>query len=114
MRRFIGGQLRLPAQGAELRLVAAGGTEGTCPVLPPASDYIPVGARVLRKADGTGLFILVLGVHSAGSQLAVGQYRLQLIYRRDNRATDPDSPVFSEAGNSTPEQVTVDIPWYAH
>jgi alpha-tubulin suppressor-like RCC1 family protein len=114
MRRFIGGQLRLPAQGAELRLATARGTGAHARGFRPANDYIPVAARVLRKADGTGLFIAVPASTPAGSQLTVGQYRLQLAYRRDNRATDPDSPVFSAAGNSAPEQVTVDIPWYVH
>ena len=32
-------------------------------------------------------------------------------YRRDNRTKDPKSDVLSEAGNTLPEQVTLDLPW---
>ena len=32
----------------------------------------------------------------------------------DNSDKDPKSIVFSEAGNSEPERVTVDVPWDAH
>jgi hypothetical protein len=39
-----------------------------------------------------------------------GQYRLGFKYRRDNRAQEPDSQIFRQAGSSDPEQVTIDIP----
>jgi hypothetical protein len=80
---------------------------------------VPVGpvhriesdARVLRKADGTGYFIMrVPGGPATISPLAPGQYRLALLYRRDNRATDPASRVLRQANSSTSEQATLDIP----
>ena len=40
-----------------------------------------------------------------------GQYRLNLIYRRDNREHNPGSVVLSQADDSDDEKVTVDIPW---
>ncbi len=58
--------------------------------------------RMLRKADGTGYFLGVMPTGAAKiSPLAAGQYRLTLTYNREN----------SEAGNKTPEQVLIDIPW---
>ena len=69
-------------------------------------------ARLLRKADGTGFFVLAPASSSAGARLAIGQYRLGLTYRRDNREADSESLVLSEAGNTTPERATIDIPWY--
>jgi hypothetical protein len=62
--------------------------------------------RVLRNADGTRFFV----VRPAGASLAEGQYRLSMTYQRDNRAADSASQVLSEAGNTAPEQVTLDIP----
>jgi hypothetical protein len=116
VRRFIAlggepGELRLPQTGADLRLVNPHGTTGHARPFLPSTDYADVPARVLRKADGTGLFIVVPSADPAGSQLTPGQYRLQLTYRRDNRAVDPDSQVLSAAGRTTPERPTIDIPW---
>jgi hypothetical protein len=68
-----------------------------------SGTYTPVTARVLRKSDGSGVFIV--------SPLTPGEYRLVVTYRRDNRAIDGNSEVFSEAGNTAPEQATLDIPW---
>jgi hypothetical protein len=41
--------------------------------------------RVLRKADGTGVFVGRQG----GAALRPGDYRLELTFRRDNRPQDP-------------------------
>ena len=104
------GQLRLPGKGADLRLRARGGTEGHTRHFLPDSDYVSVNALVLRKADGTGFFVLA---SPTGSALTSGQYRLKMTYRRDNRAVDPDGQAFSQAGVTDPERVTIDIPWTA-
>jgi hypothetical protein len=110
-----GGQLRLSSEGVELRLVSPGGADGQRRYFLADDAYVPVnGARILRKADGTGFFILVPAASSsAGTHLKSGQYRLDLTYRRDNREANRESLVLSEAGNTEAEEVTIDIPWYA-
>ncbi|MGA9773955.1 MAG: hypothetical protein WBV94_33295 [Blastocatellia bacterium] len=116
-RRFIAsgsdhGQLRLPADGAGLRLRAPDGAEGHARRFLADADYVPEAAtQVLRKADGTGFFVIVPSGTQAGSALAVGQYRLSMIYRRNNQAMDPGGQVLSEAGNKSDERATIDIPW---
>jgi len=71
----------------------------------------PVDARVLRKADGAGFFVVVPASNPPGSFLPPAPYRFTLTYRRNNRSIDSDSEIFSEAGNSAAEQATLDIPW---
>jgi hypothetical protein len=110
-----GGQLRLSSQagGVELRLVSPDGAEGHRRYFLPDDAYAPVnGARVLRKADGTGFFLLVPAASSsAGTHLSIGQYRLGLTYRRDNRNADSESLVLSQAGNAKTEEARIDVPW---
>jgi hypothetical protein len=71
----------------------------------------PVDARVLRKADGAGFFVVVPASNPPGSFLPPALYRFTLTYRRNNRSINSDSEIFSEAGNSAAEQATLDIPW---
>jgi len=71
----------------------------------------PVTARVLRKADGAGLLVVSPAANPAGSLFPPGEYRLVFTYRRNNRALDPDSDLLSEAGNTAPEEATLDIRW---
>jgi hypothetical protein len=78
---------------------------------PKDSKYTPVPISVLRKADGAGLMIVSSGSAPSGSFLQPGEYRLVFTYRRDNRAKDPDSDVLSEAGNTSAEEVTLELPW---
>jgi len=116
VRRFVAslderGSLQLPSEGVTLRVRTPNKTGGHMRHFLPDGDYNPVDARVLRKADGTAFFLVVPAATPDGSQLIAGQYRLKMTYRRDNRAVDPASQVFSKAGNSAPEQVTIDIPW---
>jgi hypothetical protein len=47
----------------------------------------------------------------SGLLLAPGEYRLLFTYRRDNRALEPQSDLFSEAGNSAPEEAALNLPW---
>lgn len=77
---------------------------------PVDKTYSELTVKVLRKIDGAGVFI-VSPVSGGGSSLPPGEYRLVLTYRRDNRAFDSTSDVFSEAGNSGNEEVSLDIPW---
>jgi hypothetical protein len=62
---------------------------------------------VLRKADGTGVFLTLANA----AALTPGHHRFQLTFRRDNRIQDPDSPVLRQAGRADPEHVEVHVPW---
>ncbi len=75
------------------------------------SSYNEVQIGVLRKADGSGLMIVAPDPTQLGSFLPPGEYRFVFKYRRDNRAKEPTSDVLSEAGDKSPEEVTVDLPW---
>jgi len=117
LRRFVAsfdepGRLRLPAEGADLRLSTVSGVSGHARAFLPDTSYDAAAIRVLRKADGTGFFVAEPAPTPAGwTYLAAGQYRLKLTYRRDNRAADPASQILREAGRSDPERVTIDVPW---
>ncbi len=74
-----------------------------------STSYAEVPLRVLRKADGAGL--VIVSPVASGSLLPSGEYRLVFTYRRDNRANDPKSELLSEAGVSSPEEATLDLPW---
>jgi hypothetical protein len=103
---------RLPLTECDLRLIAPDGSVGDRRSFLAASEYTPQDVRVLRKRDGTGLFVFVPDNSSeAGSSLPEGQYRLQFVYRRDNQAIDFASAVFSQAGVTTPEEATIDVNW---
>jgi len=75
------------------------------------SQYTEISFKVLRKADGAGLMIVSTGSTPSGSFFQQGDYRLVFTYRRDNRTKDQNSDVLSEAGITTPEVVTLDLPW---
>jgi hypothetical protein len=116
IRRFVAsldqrGMLRLSANGTRVRVVAPDGLVAHARDFLPPSEYAAVSMKMLRKADGTGFFILVPASAPAGTALSPGQYRLEMTYRRDNRAVDPGGQVFSEAGDRTPEHVLLDVPW---
>jgi len=115
VRRFVAplderGQVRLTPQGTDLRLVPTGKTAEHMRRFLPDDTYTRRDARVLRKRDGTGFFV-VPAAPSPGSPLEVGQYRLAMTYHRNNQAIGADSQVFSEAGNTADEKVKIDIPW---
>jgi hypothetical protein len=116
-RRFIAsgntsGQLTFPSGGVNLRLVDRSGRADHMRGFRPASAYTAITgtARILRSADGTSFFILIPSAAPAGSTIAAGQYRLKLAYERNNRLTDPSSPILKEAGSSATEVVVIDIP----
>jgi len=75
------------------------------------TKFVDAGIKVLRKADGAGLMIVSAGSTPSGSLFPQADYRLVFTYRRDNRAVDKDSDVLSEAGNTSPEVVTLNSPW---
>lgn len=104
------GRLELEAKGAMLRLRAPGKTEGHQRFFLPEGKYRPADAsRLLRKADGTGFLLVAPSTSEAGSLLVPGQYRLDLTYYRDIQSVDPANQVFSEAGNTNPEQARLAI-----
>jgi len=107
------GDLTLPAdQPVDLRVVEPGmGPAHSRRFLPGGEFASLASVRVLRKRDGTGLFLLVPTGNSLGSELPKGQYRLRFTYRRDNRTADPDSLVLGQAGDSSPEVAVLDVPW---
>jgi hypothetical protein len=90
----------------ELRIRTPGTTAGHARVFLDSSEYSPVAVKVLRRADGTGFALFP----AASPSFASGEYRLELEYLRDNRAANNTSIVLREAGNSQPENVTIDLP----
>jgi len=74
-------------------------------------QYGDISFKVLRKADGSGLMIVSTGSTPSGSFFQPGDHRLIFTYRRDNRTKDQNSDVLSEAGDTSPEIVTLDLPW---
>ncbi|HXT22702.1 MAG TPA: hypothetical protein VN923_18290, partial [Thermoanaerobaculia bacterium] len=95
------GALRLRSQGVELRLLLPDGTTGHARTFLAATAYAPVPFTVLRKADGTGLFLIPAGSEGAGP------LRLKITYHRNR--PEAGRP-FSQAGDSSPERMTLDIP----
>jgi hypothetical protein len=94
----------------ELRVVAPDGTVVYSRHFLPDDDYAAEDVRVIRKADGTGFFIVKPDGGSGPAPFALGQYRLKLTYHRDNRVADPQSRLLSQAGDRSAEVVTLDIP----
>ena len=123
MRRFIAspgdpGHLQLPPEGVALQLVRPDGAEVHARQFVPDADYAEVSQdalQIIRKADGTAFFIMVLPADSLIiPPLTAGQYRIELLYHRDNTSSRPDSTILSEAGNTSPEKVRLDIPWQSN
>jgi hypothetical protein len=120
VRRFIAtlsdsGTLRLTASGRHLRLVTPGGKPVHARRFLAESEYTIVDdARVLRKADGTAFIITRPSGDPPGSSLSRGEYRIKLTYRRDNKAVEPGSQIFSQAGVTGREVAILDVPWQSH
>lgn len=104
------GSLRFPKDGVDLRLIDRNSIVQHSRTILPPSSYAAAAFRVLRKTDGTGFVI----IPDAAPGFDAGEYRLSLTYRRDNTASDPKSPIFSESGDKNPEEVVLDLPWKAH
>lgn len=119
IRRFVAdlddpGRLHFTAAGADLRLRAPHEQGGHSRRFLADGAFALAGARVLRKADGTGLVVVVPAGTAAGTHLDAGQYRLQMTYSRDIRANDPTAQVLSENGDTGSEKVTLEMPWRSH
>ncbi|HEX5719129.1 MAG TPA: hypothetical protein VF179_23395, partial [Thermoanaerobaculia bacterium] len=96
------GSLRLGHGGASLRIVGPSGSVEHARSFLPGSGYSPVSALVLRKADGTGLFIFPAGDATA----AAVSHRLRWTYHRVPETGRP----FSQAGDRSVERVAIDLP----
>jgi hypothetical protein len=92
----------------DLRLVAADNSVTHTRRFLPAAEYSTASAAVLRKADGTGFFLVPTG---GATTIDPGTYRLDLTYRRDNTAHDAGSLVLSQAGDKSDEHAQLDVPW---
>jgi len=105
------GHLRLSPGDTELRLIAPDETHSHARKFLPSGEYAKVNARLLRKQDGTGFFIIVPDMSSPGTKLKAGLYRLKMTYRLNNKTLDPASQTLSKAGRSDAEQVVLELPW---
>jgi hypothetical protein len=61
--------------------------------------------RLLRKGDATAIIVLP----DAGAAIATGTYGLQMTYRRDITASDPNAIVLSLSGDTSNEQAFVSL-----
>jgi hypothetical protein len=94
----------------ELRLVAPDGEIVHARHFLPDDDYLNEDMNVLRKADGTGFFVVKLDSGASVIPFPPAQYRLKLTYHRNNRTRVAASQILSQAGNDADELVTLDIP----
>ena len=103
------GRIHFPEDGVDLRIVEPGSkVDHMRPFLPDHAYGEPLeNLRILRKADGTGFFLLP---PDGDPGFPAGQYRLKWTYRRNNRDVNPDSQVLRQANNSDDEVVTIDVP----
>lgn len=94
----------------EVRIVAPDGEIVNARHFLPDDDYASEDLKVLRKADGTGFFIIKLDGGLNAIPFSLGQYRLKLTYHRNNRTRVSTSQIWSQAGIDADEIVTLDIP----
>jgi hypothetical protein len=119
-RRFVAGPgdpglVRLPPDGTDVRVLAPHQGDSHTRRFLPTRAYVPLpDARVLRKADGTALFVALPNAPSGGVPPHSPPYRLQMAFRRNNQSVDPQSQVLREVDSATAEVVTLDIPGWAH
>lgn len=106
------GERRFLLQEADLRLANNREEQNHRRLFLSEGEYDPIAMQVLRKADGTGLVLMIPDASRRDSVLPSGEYRLRLRYLRNNKASDPTSQIFSEAGNSSSEDVVLDVPWH--
>lgn len=102
--------VRLPSEGIDLRLIAPDGRVLHARRFAPDAAFLPENVSLLRAADGTALVVVAPAPTTpTGSHLSPGIYRFQGSFRRNNTALDPRSLVLSEHGDTSDEQVLVDI-----
>ena len=94
----------------ELRLVAPNGEIVHVRHFLPDDNYLNEDVSVLRKADGTGFFMIKLDGGQNAVPFSLAQYRLKLTYHRNNRSRVATSQIWSQAGDDGDEIVRLDIP----
>ncbi len=71
-----------------------------------AASWVEIpNIKLLRKADGTGVFIVL-------PTLNPGHYRFDFTYRRDNTTFVPKSLILRQGGDSTPEKASIEFGWH--
>lgn len=98
---FESGQVAFTTDPVDLRIRGPRGPEHARRFLRD-KEYVPVAARLLRKADGTAFVILPPN----GEVLAPGQYRLALEWLRN---PGPEEQLITERGEKGPEIVQIDF-----
>ncbi|MEO6157438.1 MAG: hypothetical protein ABIQ39_07380, partial [Ilumatobacteraceae bacterium] len=67
-------------------------------------------ARILRRSDGCAFVLCRPTADPDGSLLPPADYRVKLVYRRNNTTADPQSEVQRENGSASNELTTLDWP----
>ncbi|EJN58011.1 family 16 glycoside hydrolase [Halogranum rubrum] len=93
----VGESPRLPPTGAELRIVGPDGVRHERMVIPDSAFSTCRGVTLSRAHDGTGVLLRV------GDELDSGTYRIVAEYARAGDV------VLSQNGDSSPEEMTLDI-----
>jgi hypothetical protein len=84
--------------------VARNGVPGHTRVFLPDTEFTAaVAAQVVRKSDGTGVFI----TPRSTAQFDAGEYRAHFVYRRQGSGLLR----LSQNGDTSDETVTLDVPW---
>jgi len=101
------GNIHFRGTSADLRVRARLNKMEQARTFLPPGRFTPVAnAGVLRRADGCAFFICQRGAGTSPK----AEYRLQLVYRRDNTAADPASQVLRENGTASDEVTVLDWP----
>lgn len=118
IRRYLGNLpgdalgVKFPGDCVDLRLVQPDGMIANAVRIGSPAQFTSRSMRALRNADGTGVILFIPDAAAPfGLSPLQDVYRLRWTYRRDIRATDPQSIVLSENGDSTPEVAEFDLPF---
>ena len=73
----------------------------------PDSDYLDRDCRVLRRADGTALFLLL--PNAGSSVVSEPATRLRWTYCRNIVALNPQAPLYTQSGDEGDETAVLDL-----
>ena len=93
-----------PAAGVELRLMAPDGSVKHQRQFLPDGAFVALDMAVVRKIDGTAFLLCPAGGGGLPSSAKV--MRLSFMFARDAGA---DLPVLRQAGDDSPETVSLDV-----
>ena len=101
-------EVTLPPEGVRLRLTAPDGAILSSRSQLPDTAFVDRGFRILRRADGTGFFLLF--PDTAGrSLLDSPTVRARLSYRKNIVEIDQQAPIYSQSGDESDEEVTLEL-----